>query len=90
MKRTKELNKFILQNQYLFWYSPKEKLLEMSDEMLMEFLLNYSELSVIKKYFNLIGIKKAKEIFAKFTGRKKGNLYPEIFNFFMHYFARHA
>ena len=85
-----KLKRFIKKNEHLFWYTPKKEKKNISDELLMEFVLNYTELPTIQEYLNIVGIKKAKTIFKKFKGRKKGNLYPEIYNFFSAYFNRFA
>ena len=88
--KQKQLNRFIKTNKHLFWYTPEKNKQEISDELLLENILNYSDLPTIKEYFSIVGIKKAKLIFNKFKGRKKGNLYPEIYNLFSNYFKRFA
>jgi hypothetical protein len=85
-----KLKRFIKKNEHLFWYTPKKDKKNISDELLMEFVLNYTELPTIKEYFKIVGLKKAKAIFREFKGRKKGNLYPEIYNLFSKYFERFA
>ena len=53
-----EREKFIDKNRYLFWYMPKNKLHQMSDEVLVEFILNYADLPQIFKLFKIVGKKK--------------------------------
>ena len=88
--KEQQLKRFIKKHKHLFWYTPEKNKLEISDELLLENVLNYTELSTIQEYLNIVGINKAKTIFKKFKGRKKGNLYPEIYNFFSAYFDRFA
>lgn len=88
--KQQQLEKFIKKNEHLFWYTPKKEKENINDELLLEFVLNYAELPTIKEYFKIIGVKKAKTIFGKFKGRKRGNLYPEIYNLFSKYFERFA
>lgn len=88
--RSPELKDFIRRNAHLFWYTPDSKKTEVSDELILEQLLNYAELPVIKEYFQIIGLKKAKEIFDNLKGRKKLNIYPEIYKLFSEYFKTHV
>ena len=90
LQQKQQLKQFIKKNKHLFWYTPEKNKLEISDELLLEYVLNYTELPTIKEYLKIVGLKKAKAIFKKFTGRKKGNLYPEIYNLFSKYFERFA
>lgn len=88
--RSPELKEFILQHSNLFWYTPQDKKVEISDEFLVETILNYGTLEEFKELEKLVGVKKLSSIFLGVEGRKKGNYYPEIFNFFYLYFVKHA
>ena len=90
MNRSEDLLNFIQQNAHLFWYTPKEKIGEISDELLLEQLLNFAELPVIREYFSIVGIAGAKDIFQNLKGRQKQNIYPEIYHLFSEYFKRNA
>lgn len=60
-----------------------------SDELLLENVINYSDLITIKELFEIWGLKKAKRVFEGMKERKKQNFYPEIYHFFSEYF-KHA
>jgi hypothetical protein len=87
---SKALKKFIHKNSHLFWYTPSDKLDQMSDELILEHVLNYAELPTVKEYFSIVGLDKARDIFMNLKGRKKGNIYPEIYALFSTFFERHA
>lgn len=90
MKHNTKIRKFIKKNGHLFWYTPESKKQEVSDEFILEQVLNYAELSTIKEYFGIIGIEKAIQDFHNIKGRRKGNIYPEIYHLFEEYFKRNA
>lgn len=90
VKRSPELKEFILRNANLFWYTPEEKKTEISDELLLEQLLNYAELPTIKEYFDIIDVREAKKIFLNLKGRQKRNIYPEIYHLFSEYFKTYV
>ena len=88
--RTPELKEFILQHSDLFWYTPQDKKEDISDEFLVETILNYGTLNEYKDMEKLMGIKKLSDVFMGIEGRKKLNYYPEVYNFFYLYFKKHA
>ena len=88
--RTPELKEFIRQNSHLFWYIPEDKKEDISDELLVETILNYGTLNDFIHLKNISGINFLSNIFLNLEGRKKLNYYPEIFNFFNLYFAKYA
>jgi hypothetical protein len=88
--RSPELKEFILQHSNLFWYTPQDKKVEVSDEFLVETILNYSDLYDFKELERLVGTKRLANVFLGVKGRKKGNYFPEVFNFFHQYFLKNA
>ncbi|MDR3250718.1 MAG: hypothetical protein LBT42_03530 [Tannerella sp.] len=88
--RTQAVKDFINEHQALFWYSPKDKGETVSDELLVETMLNYGTMDDIRRLFELLGIRNVANIFRRMNGRKKLNIYPEIRNYFELYFNRHA
>ena len=88
--RTQEVKKFIDDHQHLFWYSPAPKSETVSDELLVETMLNYGTLEEIRELFHVVGIKKVAATFWGMTGRKKLNFFPEIHNYFDLYFKKYA
>ncbi len=89
-ERSKKLKNFILKNSYLFWSIPEDSKINVSDELLLEYILNYSEMPTIKEYLDIVGINQAKMIFNNLSDRRKKNIFPEIYNLFMEYFTKNA
>ncbi|MFA5329286.1 MAG: hypothetical protein WC384_15945 [Prolixibacteraceae bacterium] len=77
-----EVKQFIREHSSLFWYTPKDKKEEISNEFLVETILNYGSLEDFKELVRLVGIKHLFAIFFSLQGRKKLNYYPEIYHFF--------
>ncbi len=88
--RTKELESFIHHNKHFFWYTPETEKPNISDELLLEHIINYADLITIKELFKIWGIQKAKTVFENLKGRKSHNIYPELYHFFTEYFKRVA
>jgi len=91
--RTPELKAFIRQNSALFWYIPEDKKEDVSDELLVETILNYGTLEAVKDLFRLLGIKKVADIFFSTIGlseRRKGNYNELVINYFTKFFAKYA
>jgi len=91
--RSKEINKFIEDHHYLFWYSPAPKSAAVSDELLVETVLNYGSMDDIRGLFSVMGIKNAAKIFFDSIGkseRKKGNYHELTINYFTLLFNRYA
>ena len=90
---SKEVKEFIRENSALFWYIPENKKEDISPELLVETILNYGDLSAVKKLFTLFGIKKVAEIFfnsINLSERRKGNFHELTINYFTHLFKRYA
>jgi len=88
--RSPELKDFIRRNSSLFWYIPEDKKEYISDEYLIETILNYGSLDDFKELKNLLGEDYISKVFLGLEGRKKLNYFPEIYNFFNLYFTRNA
>ena len=88
--RTLEVKKFIEDHQSLFWYSPSPKSETVSDELLVETILNYGTLQQVHDFFSIMGIKNVSSIFAGMTGRKQLNFFPEIHHYFDLYFKKYV
>lgn len=88
--RSSELKDFIRRNSSLFWYIPEDKKEYISDEYLIETILNYGSLDDFKELKNLLGEDYMSKVFLGLQGRKKLNYFPEIYNFFNLYFTRNA
>ena len=85
-----EVRKFIRKHSSLFWYTPVDKKDDISNELLVETILNYGSLDDINDLFKILGLKEVARIFMNAEGRKKLNYYPEIYNFFSLYFKKYA
>jgi len=89
-QRNNALKNFIKQNSFLFWDTPEKFKTNISDELLLEQILNYADLNTIKEYIKIIGFENAREIFNNLKGRRKQNIYPEIYALFSEYFKRYV
>jgi hypothetical protein len=56
--RSNEIKQFIRRHASLFWYSPENKEDTVSDELLVETILNYGDMEAVKQLFRVMGIKK--------------------------------
>jgi hypothetical protein len=85
-----ELKAFIRQHSNLFWYTPQDQKEDVSDELLVETILNYGTLDDFKDMTKIMGLHTISGIFLGMEGRKKMNYYPEVYNFFYLYFKSHV
>ena len=90
MERTPEIKKIIEDHQELFWYSPAPKSETVTDELLVETILNYGTMKDVQELFNIVNVANVASIFRGMTGRKKLNIYPELYNYFNFYFDKYA
>jgi len=88
--RTEALKDFIRENGSLFWYTPEDKGEKVTDELLVETMLNYGSLEQIQSLFDLMGVREVGEIFRNMTGRKKMNYFPQVWNYFDLYFIKNV
>lgn len=94
MNKTRE--QFITENESLFWYIRKDKLQQISDEVLVEFILNYGDEKNVKDLFDLLGIEKVAEIFYNHTHKenpiahRRNNYLKLVKNFFDLYFKNNG
>jgi hypothetical protein len=88
--RTEEVKKFIDDHQHLFWYTPQPKSETVTDELLVETILNYGTWEEVHNLFKIMGLQQVATIFWGMTGRKKLNFFPEIYNYFNLYFQKYA
>jgi len=86
--RTEAVKDFIRKHQALFWYSPEDKAETVSDELLVETMLNYGSMQDIQELFSIMKLDVVASIFREMTGRKQSNIYPEISNYFALYFNK--
>ena len=91
--RTKEIKDYIRAREHLFWYSPEDKTETVTDELLVETILNYGNLNDVRELFNVFGKQNVADIFFRVTTRseRSKNNYNELTrNFFTLYFDKYA
>ena len=91
--RSPELKEFILQHSPLFWYIPQDKKVDVSDELLVETILNYGDKDALLQLFSILGKQKVATIFFKsinLSERRRGNYSELTINFFSHVFKNYA
>jgi len=88
-----EIKEFIRQHSNLFWYTPEDKKEEISNEFLVETILNYGDKNAVLQLFQLLGINKVAELFfhsINLSDRRKGNYHEITINYFTHVFRRYT
>lgn len=88
-----EIKQFIHKNGHLFWYIPDDKKEDISQELLVETILNYGDMNAILQLFNLMGIKEVAKIFfdsINISKRRKGNYQEITINYFKLIFRKYA
>jgi len=91
--RTPQIKKFIEDHAYLFWYSPHPKSETVSDELLVETILNYGNIKELKGLLSALGVKETANIFfdsISKSERRKGNYHELTLNYFTLFFSRYA
>ncbi len=89
-KHNPEIKAFIRRHSSLFWYTPEDKKEDISEEFLVETILNYGDLRDILELIKLMGKENIAKVFFNAEGRKKLNYYPEIYNFFNMVFNKYV
>ena len=84
----KTIHQFIKERPYLVW--DVGNLDKLSEESIVEHVLNYGDWDDVQEMIEILGIKKAAEIFRKRAQQKRCNYYPEIKNYFQLYFNKYA
>lgn len=79
---------FIKERPYLVWGTRNYE--NLSEEAIVEGVLNYGDFDDVKKMFSIFGIKKAAHIFKKQISQKRNNYRPKIKNYFNLYFKKYA
>jgi hypothetical protein len=90
--RSIKINQLELIQKYgnLFWFVPEKDKANLSNDAIVETILNYGDLEAVRLLIKLFGFKVVSEIFFRQIGHKRVNYYPQVSNFFTHYFNRHA
>ena len=91
--RSPEVKKYIDDHQDLFWYSPAPKSETVSDELLVEMILNYGSMDELRELFAVMSMKSVAKIFfdsINKSERRKGNFHELTLNYFTLLFNRYA
>ncbi len=76
--------------QQLFWYFDKSKLHNISDAVLVEFILNYGDMEAVKRLFEVLGKEAVAKEFSKTIQNHRSNYFPQVKNFFNLYFQKYV
>jgi hypothetical protein len=79
---------FVKTRPYLFWYI--KDLDKLSNEVIIEQVLNFGDFKDVKLIFKIIGLKNVAKIFRKQIKKERCNYRPEIKNYFSLYFKQYA
>jgi len=82
------INDFIKNRPYLVWYVAD--LQHLSEEAVVEGVLNYGDFKDIKKLISILGIRKVANIFSKQLKQRRINYESKIINYFKLYFKKYA
>jgi hypothetical protein len=86
-----EKRQYIEQRRGLFWSVGGDQLDQISDELLVENILNYGTLEDVRELISLLGLQQVAFLFSKtYKNRPRHNYFPQVANFFDIYFTRHA
>ena len=91
--RSPEIKKYIEDRHYLFWHSPVPKSESVSDELLVETVLNYGNLDDVRALFKVMNMQIVAEIFFNSINkskRRKGNYHELTINYFTLFFNKYA
>jgi hypothetical protein len=84
---------FIRRHGELFWYSPENKGETVSDELLVEHILNYGTMDDVRELFQVMGLQRTAEVFFRsinMSERRRNNYNPVTLNYFTLLFNRYA
>lgn len=63
---------------------------KLSDDAIVEAVLNYGDFDDVKKMIKILGVKKTAVIFNKKNQQKRNNFNPKVANYFELFFERYA
>jgi len=85
------MKSFLEENKHLFWDIDKAGMNRLSDDSIVEHVLNYGDYKAVKTLLKLMGVNRTAEIFYRNAAPgRRINYFPEILHFFNLYFKRHA
>ena len=81
---------FIEKNKHLFWHIKSDKIKDIDNEVLVEFIFNYGTWEDVKQLVEILGYPELKRVYDGLDERKKGNYIPEFLNMFYLISHKHA
>ena len=82
------IHEFIKKRRYLVWYV--KDLDNLSEESIVEHVLNYGDWDDVQEMIKILGIKKVAKIFREKSALPRSNYRPEIKHYFQLYFGKYA
>lgn len=82
------IGEFVRKRKYLFWSTKNYD--GLSNEVIVENVLNYGDMKDFKELISLLGIQKVAKIFNEQIKRPRINYRPEVKNYFQLYFQKYA
>lgn len=93
MHHSPQITDFITRHSSLFWYIPENKKSDISEDLLVETILNYGDLQAVKQLIDLMGIQEVASRFFSMVNsndRRRGNFHELTIHFFTLFFNRYA
>jgi len=75
---------------HLFWWVPESEMASLSNDAIVEAILNNGNETTVKQLLDDYGIDTVAEIFNRQTSGRRNNYRPRTVYFFRKYFQRHA
>jgi hypothetical protein len=91
--KNSEIKSFIRKHSNLFWYIPEVKKEDISQDVLVEYIMNYLDMEAVKELFSILGIDVVASHFfnsINLSERRKGNYHELTLNYFTLLFKRYA
>lgn len=82
------ISNFIKKRPHLVWYT--KNYAGLSEEAIVEAVLNYGDFDDVKKMIKILGIKRVAAIFRKKSRQRRCNYDPKVKNYFQLYFNKYA
>lgn len=81
---------FIQKYSNIFWHISPNKKNDISNDVLIEYILNYGDLNAVKELFDTMSIETVSEIFKINAFKERTNYFPQVKNYFNLVFIKHV
>lgn len=85
-----KIEEYIQKCNELFWWVPEDKKKNLSNDAIVETILNYGTEEQVKELFNILSVERVAEIFKKKTNNKRSNYFPIVENYYNLYFSKYV